>query len=287
MSSFSMHYRGDRHAIDAKALSIPLLSVTHLIGSINKDLGGDEELKVEVNAPERGSFEVEITLTGSEIANAFSNGFGLTDAVLGTLLGVFELYRFLSSHDVEQVEERDNGVEYVAEDGAQFIADGDVYLVYGNKGDEVDRHLRNAFKAMNEDEGIDGFDLEPDDEDKRAFRADRGEFPALAEGPADEEEETKVTEAIVSVYQPSLDGTRQWGVNYDGHKIQASVEDKGFLKRVRTRSIKLGNGDRLNVDLEITREWDQASQDWINKSYSILSVYDVIPAGNQSDAFAD
>lgn len=287
MSSFSMHYRGDHHHINADTLAVSLLTTSEVIALINQNVGDDESLEVKVNASKQSSFEVELTLNASEVGNAFADAFSYADSVLGALVGVLELYRFRSTHDVEEIEEGPNGRTYHAENGDQYhVEEGGTLLVVSSSDEKSRESIKRNFQALLDDGDVEGFDLEAED-DGPAFRASRDEFAQLAEGPSEEREQEKVVEAVISVYQPSLDGSRQWGVTYDGHKIQASVEDDGFLRRVQNNSIKLGNGDKLNVDLKIMQEWDPAAQDWLNQSYSIVSVYDVIPAGRQSDAFSE
>lgn len=284
-STFRMHYRGDQHRIGANTFAVSLLSTNQVIASINNRLGANRKLRVEVNTPSRGSFEVELTLSAAEVGNAFGDAFSYTDGVLGTLVAILELYRFQSTHSVEEVEEGSNTQTFHAENGDQYhIQNSRVMLVMEGGKKDINESIARNFKALEQDQEVEGFDLEAED-DGPAFRTERREFPELAQGPSQEKERVRKEDALVSVYQPSLDGSRKWGVNYDGNKIQASVKDEGFLRRVSNRGITLANGDRLDVDLRIKQKWDEASQDWINEEYSIESVYNVDKAARQRDVF--
>jgi hypothetical protein len=287
MAGFRLRYRGEQHKIDADTLAVSLLSTNKVIVALNKRLGSGRELKVEVNAPRRGSFEVELTLTAGDVLNAFGNALTYTETILSTLIGILEYYRYQSTHDIEEVEETDGGKTFRAENGDQYrVEDDGVLLIVQGGQEEINESIARNFSALQADTNVQGFDVEPEVEGP-SFTSDRSEFPELAEGPAQEEERDRVVETVVSVYQPSLDGSRKWGVNYDGNKIEAAVEDDGFLRRVSSRAISLANGDRLDVDLRIEQEWDKTSQDWVNMQYVIESVYDVQRVARQQDAFND
>lgn len=90
----------------------------------------------------------------------------------------------------------------------------------------------------------------------------------------------------VLVKKPDYLGRSQWAFQFQGHKVEASIRDKGWLGRFQSRLLDVRPGDSLKVDLaqETFYGYDGSV---IHRQYAIDQVIDVIkpPSWGQSDAF--
>jgi hypothetical protein len=90
----------------------------------------------------------------------------------------------------------------------------------------------------------------------------------------------------VLVKKPDYLGRSQWSLQFQGHKIEASIRDKEWLGRFQSRLLDVRPGDSLKVDL-VQETYYGYLGEIVHRQYAIDQVLDVIrpPAWGQSDAF--
>jgi hypothetical protein len=93
---------------------------------------------------------------------------------------------------------------------------------------------------------------------------------------------------VIQVKKPDYLGRSQWSFRYDGHKIEASIQDKEWLGKFQTRLVDVRPGDSLKVDLheQLYMGYDG---EIVHRYYLIDYVIEVIkpPLWRQSDIFED
>ena len=69
----------------------------------------------------------------------------------------------------------------------------------------------------------------------------------------------------------------KWDFIFEGNKITASIKDENFRNFIRNGA-PCFRGDVLEVDLQINQTWDVTCNNYVNKSYQILSVLRLLKA---------
>ena len=90
--------------------------------------------------------------------------------------------------------------------------------------------------------------------------------------------------ATLIVLKPWINASkRKWSFEWNGVPVSAYVRDENFLQKVRSHQIRFGNGDALEVDIEVYEELDESRGVWISdqSSYVIRVVRQFMPVGQE------
>lgn len=155
---------------------------------------------------------------------------------------------------------------------------------------EIQEHVSGTFKAVERDDAIEAFGLSPRIEDEEPLvQIPRSDFDMLVRMPdilrsEEEKRRPRTHSAILIVLKPWINASnRKWSFEWNGVPISAYVRDDKFLDQVRFHRIRFGNGDALEVDLQVHEELDEARGVWINdpSTYVIQSVRKFMPVGQE------
>jgi hypothetical protein len=292
MTRFQLLYEGERHDLDAKVLLESVGNVTALLTAINQELGDDRELRVRVAAPERGSFSIDLELIrdlATLVAEHGSDIITYTETILSLLVGLFSLREFLGSDDPEEIETTAGTTTVTRQDGDELEIDSTVWNLYTSDDDVTDLII-GTFKALSEDDHIEGFTITDPETENVRFRAERGEFDRLAGKKKEPTPETRTRlekNVQLTVVRVVFDPDRRWEFLWRGESISATLEDPGFWYRVNQGEESFRKGDRLVVDLARDQEYDPNVRDWKTKDHRVETVRDHISRNEQGDLFPD
>jgi hypothetical protein len=113
----------------------------------------------------------------------------------------------------------------------------------------------------------------------KIFYADKSEFASISSSPNYENASIKHsnTRANLIVSKPFLGGskTRKWEFIVDGTRISANVVDDKFLSNLQQGLESFRVGSTMDVLLDITKEYDDTYKTWMNKKYTVKTVYEM------------
>lgn len=290
MSSFKVLFDGDRHDIDADVLLTSVGNIASLLSGINEEVDADKDIRIKIEAPERGSFDLDINLLTevASLAMGQSDAVAYAEALVSIAVSVFDLHKFLGGEEPEALHVEGENVIVEDGDGNEMEVSQTVNNFYFGDA-SAEELLQEIFSALQEDENVDGLRLQDPETEEDRFEARREEFSRLAGEEADDERETRTNEVrdTVTIVRVVFDRDRKWQFIRDGNPISAPIDDLGFWARVESREDRFGQGDRLDVTITREQEFEPAVNDWVTKFRTITQVYEHIPADEQGNLFDD
>lgn len=276
----SVRFTGENHEVDLDALVGFLLRYSELIGEVNKRVGeSDRDIKINVSAIKRGSFIVELSIHETLRDTLFSSAaVGYMAGLVTIVSGVHSLFKWCKGKAVAKSQEdevKENLKKELRYDNPDY---GVIVSVYNEKA--IRDIVRDEFKAARKATEIDG--VEVTDGAGNVFKADREEVEAMADCETDGSEPVirKVTEeaALVVVIVGFEAGTK-WRFIYHGIPITVTMGNDALLDQVEAGT-RFGKGDLIRAKLEITQRYDKSKGAYINQSYKVVEVLELIPAAN-------
>lgn len=282
--SVTIKFDGQLHQVDLNTFTKVLLDYATVIQDCAQELSPSTSVSIRIDATEKGSLDVVFSL----VADGFSGmlavlndnqGFiASLDLVFGASIGLFELKKWLAGKKkVGAIKDNDDGTSTVGAGGSHTIVNNGTINVFTRRP-EASHAVNNLFAALDANTAIEGFEMSSNG--KTDFRADRSQFANIANSPNYEndlvEHETK--RCIVNVIKPCLvqQKNKPWRVFFENvTEVTAIVADEDFLENLHQYSFTIGT--RMDVELEIIKEFDPDVNTFVNKKYTITKVHDVIP----------
>lgn len=87
-----------------------------------------------------------------------------------------------------------------------------------------------------------------------------------------EEKRSRIVTATLTLRSPVFEGRSKWKFNYDGTRIDASINDDAFRRQVESGLEQFAAGDRLEVSLSINEEYNRQIADYERKGFSVVQV---------------
>ena len=285
---FSISYDGgqvSKGRIDINELAPSLLSLNDLVQRINKLINPkDATIKLEAVATREGSFLIDLDLSQTILgqAGALLSGASLSDVkdiidiifgenssnLVAKGIGLFALYKWLSSRSIEKVEKNDENATFTATDGSTIIVDNRVFVCANDSA--VVKSLLGMAKPLT-----------------------NGTCDTMkVAGPALPKTGIAITESDVEAFkkalesQDSIELTRQeynktfqisnasftdgkWRLKSGDESIFVTIADQGFAKRVAEGEIEFGSKDTLVCKVEAV---EYQKGDRVTTEYTILEV---------------
>ena len=258
-ADWTMSYRGDAFAdntMDALRLSLALRSVHSLVSQSNNLVNGNSAVaSIRISAPKAGSFEVELLLTVTAIADVlradfFSSAIQIGELLLGSakgigVLGVFQRLggRIFSvtneSPESVTVEAGETGLDIPLElfricnnSGVQMAIRGIVDPLRGTEIPELVIQQGNGTSLS-----INAADIDP------SYWSNTDPDPG---------EVIRVPRQALTIVAPNLDNpTAKWRLSDGSNTNWYSILDEEFVRQVRDGVERFGTGDSLVCDVTI------------------------------------
>ena len=285
-NSLIIKFEGDKHQIDANTLVNTLIHYSALINQINNIYGeGHEKINIQVNAIEKGSFIIDISVIKSIAESVFSTTKSAVSYAAGIIKissTVFDLYkRFKGKRASEE-----QIVIHVA--GNLHLDKKTITNIYNDTA--VRQAISKSIETAENDENIDGINIYTKD-GKYQSSISRSEFPELINTDIDDEvdaQHTKketINDAILHIITLSFDDKTKWRFIYNGVKLPLmSMKDSG-LKAEIDKGRAFAKGDAIKVTLEITQKFNTDFNAWENIRYKIREVHSHIQRPRQAHLF--
>lgn len=274
-NTIQIKFQGESHQIDANTLINTLIHYNAVLMQINNEYGqGAQKINLVVNAIEKGSFVIDLSVVESMIKSLFSSKSVEYIAGLVTIFGgVLGAYKTLKGRPAKSKEDKAS------------IEVGDVSIeirntiinVYNDCGTR--EAISKAFKTASEDENVEGLIVSSKGND--LLKADKSEFAELIYDDFESETETpegkdEIDEnARLTIVKLSFERGARWEFIYNGFKIAMNVKDDALMDII-DKGARFGKGDSIRVTLKIIKKYNQEYNVMMNHSYKIIEFHEHI-----------
>jgi len=280
-SAFEFKYDGDNF-IDLNTL---ITSQFHFLATFNelqKELYPDASVKIKVGAFKEGSFILELLSETTWIENLFSNdNVEVAAKVLGGFGSILTIRKLLKGKKAEKVEEKNGNVEVTIGDGNTITVSNAVFNIYQNST-VVNKAIEKNFELLNNDTEIEGIKITEvkGNARKDILNVERTSFEDVSKPneylDRSQTENTLFNERVF-IKKPNLYPQKnrvwKWEFLHRGRDIKAKIIDKEFLRDINN-GLRVGQGDRLIVDLRVYYKFDKRFNTWVEANrFDIIKVH--------------
>ncbi len=280
-------FEGQAHQIDANTLINVLIHYQSVISEANKMLGGgSKNIELKVNAFEKGSFIIDVSMVESVIKQIFSKDTIGYLADLGAVVGgVYAAYKTLKGRPAKTREEQES-IKINVYTGDKFVINQNIVKVYNQP--VVREAVSKSIETADSDANVDGFVVDSGNECPVVF--DKKDFKEYIYDDFDSEKEdipmecVEVVEAVLTIIALNFEPGSRWQFIYNGFKIQMIVKDDALMRKI-DEGERFGKGDAVRVKMKIVKRYNPVYNAYENKSYKIVEFLEHILAPSQKRMF--
>ena len=280
-------FEGQAHQIDANTLINVLIHYQSVISEANKVLGGgSKNIELKVNAFEKGSFIIDVSMVESAIKQIFSKDTIGYLADLGAVVGgVYAAYKKLKGKPAKTKEELES-IKINIYKGDKLVINQNIVKVYNQP--VVREAVSKSIETADADANVEGFVVDSGNEHPVVF--DKKDFKKYIYDDFDSEKEDmpteciEVVEAILTIIALNFEPGSRWQFIYNGFKIQMIVKDDALMKKI-DEGERFGKGDAIRVKMKIVKRYNPIYNAYENKSYKIVEFLEHILAPSQKRMF--
>ena len=274
-NSIQIKFEGESHQIDANTLINTLIHYNSVLMLINDEYGqGSQKINLVVNAIEKGSFVIDLSVMESIIKSIFSNKSVEYIANLITIFGgVLGAHKVLKGKPAK--EEADKLAIKI--DCSNVEINNVIVNVYNDS--RTRDAISKAFKTASEDENVEGVVISSSK--KEIVKVDKSEFADLIYEDFDSEDEVPEAKdeidenAKLTIIKMSFEKGAKWEFLYNGFKIKINVKDDALMDIIN-KGARFGKGDAIKVTLKIIKKYDSEYNAMVNHSYKIIAFHEHI-----------
>lgn len=265
VTSMQLKFDGQSHSVDANTLVNSLIHYQNIVNEVNKQYGGGaKDISIKVNAIEKGSFVIDLSVVQSVVQQIFNSADGVEYVanVVAISGGVYALYRKLCGKP--------------ANNDGSIIINGDASInnttinVYNQPA--VREAISKTIEEADADPNVDGFSVYSGSEKTAEFK--RSDFKDYIyddfENEADIPDENIIEhDASLVIVGLNFEKGANWQFMYNGFKINIRVKDSALMTKI-DEGERFGKGDSIRVRLRIVQHYNKNYGAYENKSYKIV-----------------
>ena len=278
-------FDGQTHQIDANTLINVLIHYQTVISASNKELsGGSKSVELKVNALEKGSFIVDVSVIES-IKGLFSaNTMEYLASLSAVVGGVYAAYKCLKGKPAKSASEKES-IIIKGNDNQTTIINNSIINVYNQPA--VRESISKAIETSSEDANVEGVTFDSGSPEPTTF--ERESFKDYIYNDFDEElsipeEKIEIVDAMLTIIALNFESGSRWQFLYNGFKIQMIVKDDALMAQIN-EGARFGKGDAIRVKLRIIKRYNPVFNAYENKSYRIVEFKEHIIAPTAQSLF--
>ena len=275
-------FDGQTHQIDANTLINVLIHYQTVISASNKELsGGSKSVELKVNALEKGSFIVDVSVIES-IKGLFSaNTMEYLASLSAVVGGVYAAYKCLKGKPAKSASEKES-IIIKGNDNQTTIINNSIINVYNQPA--VRESISKAIETSSEDANVEGVTFDSGSPEPTTF--ERESFKDYIYNDFDEElsipeEKIEIVDAMLTIIALNFESGSRWQFLFNGFKIQMIVKDDALMKKI-DEGERFGKGDAIHVKMKILKKYNPVYKGYENKSYKIIEFIEHIEAPSQT-----
>lgn len=257
-----------------------------------KELYPDASVKIKVGAFKEGSFILELLSETTWLENLFSNDYvEVAGEVLAGFAIILKLRKLLKGKKAKEIKENKNGtVEITISDGSKVTIKDSVFNIYQNST-VVNKAIEKNFELLERDTEIEGIKITEvkGKVKKEILDVNREAFEHISKPneylDRSQTENTLFNERLF-IKKPNLFPQKNrvwiWEFIHRGRDVKAKITDKKFLKQINN-GLRVGQGDRLIVDLKVYYKFDKRFRTWIEANkFDVIKVHNFEERTNET-----
>lgn len=276
-----LKFEGQTHSIDANTLVNVLVHYQAVVTEANRQFGGGaREVSIQVNAIEKGSFIIDISVVQGIVQQLFSKDTVEYLAELVSIVGgVYALYKMFKGRPVKSKEDI-----RAAEKAVGMTVNGNVKVnvkinnitnVYNQP--PVREAISKSVETADADPNVEGFTIS-EDKDTPATTFKRDEFKDYIYNDFDTEDDIPDERmfdetATLTIVGLNFERGSRWQFMYKGFKINIIVKDDALMNKI-DEGERFGKGDAIRVKLRIVQRYNKDYKAYENKSFKIVEFYE-------------
>lgn len=277
-------FNGDTGQIDANTLISALGHYQFIMEAANKEMGGAKIVELKVNAIEKGSFIIDVSVVENFIQNLFSKeGVEYAAGITAIVGGVYNAYKILRGKAAKSKEQKES---IRIKGNNNVLINQSIVNVYNQV--PVREAISKTIEAANKDESVDGLTIENSGSEVTIPRED---FTELIHSRFDTEDmlppdKVEMEETRLTIVSMSFESGYQWQFMFKGFKIPIRIKE-GPLMELIDKGARFGKGDSIEVVLEIVQRYNPNYKAYENVRYKIKEFKKHIPCPKDGDLFPD
>ena len=275
-------FNGQTGQIDANTLIVALGHYQYIMEAANKEMGGAKTVELKVNALEKGSFIIDVSVVENFVKSLFSSdGIAYAAGIVAIVEGVYHAYKKLKGKPAKTEEQKES---ICVKGNNNVVIKQSIVNVYNTVS--VREAISKTLEAAEKDENVDGLTIVGDNTN---VSIPRNEFKDLIHSSFDTHDmlppdRVKEEKAILSIISMSFESGYQWQFMFKGFKIPIKIKE-GPLMAIIDNGARFGKGDSLEVVFEIIQRYNPAYKAYENVRYRIKEFIRHIPTPGTGDLF--
>ncbi len=281
-------FEGQEHQIDANTLINVLIHYQTVITEANKELsGGAMTIELRVNAIEKGSFIIDVSVVESLLKQVFSkDSIEYLAALAAVIGGVYKAYKKLKGKPADNEEEKAAISIEDKKNKSTIIINKTIVNVYNQRSTR--EAISKSIEASDADPTVTGLSVNVDDK-LTPITFKKEEFHDYIYSDFDSEtlmpdEQTEVVETVLTIIGLNFELGSRWQFMFNGFKIPMIVKDGALMQKI-DEGERFGKGDAIRVKLKIVKRYNHQYKAYENKSYKIVEFMEHILAPSQKELF--
>lgn len=281
-------FEGQEHQIDANTLINVLIHYQTVITEANKELsGGAMTIELRVNAIEKGSFIIDVSVVESLLKQVFSkDSIEYLAALAAVIGGVYKAYKKLKGKPADNEEEKAAISIEDKKSKSTIIINKTIVNVYNQRSTR--EAISKSIEASDADPTVTGLSVNVDDK-LTPITFKKEEFHDYIYSDFDSEtlmpdEQTEVVETVLTIIGLNFELGSRWQFMFNGFKIPMIVKDGALMQKI-DEGERFGKGDAIRVKLKIVKRYNHQYKAYENKSYKIVEFMEHILAPSQKKLF--
>ena len=253
-----------------------------MVNEANRELsGGSKNIELKINAIEKGSFVIDVSVVESTIKHIFS-GESLTylASLYAVVDGTHKLYKWFKGKPIKTEQDKESAKTVIG--NAEYNVTINVY-----NQQPVREAISKSIETANEDANVEGFSVDCGEKEPTVF--EKKDFKDYIYTDFDEEnkipnEQEEIVDAVLTIIALNFEAGSRWQFIYNGFKIQMIVKDDALMKKI-DEGERFGKGDAIKVKMKIVKRYNPLYKAYENKSYKIVEFVEHIEAPKQPNIF--
>lgn len=278
-----LKFEGQTSSIDAGTLINVLMQYQSVAQEANLIYsGGAQEIKIQVNAIEKGSFIIDLEIVQNVIQQLFSKAsVEYIVALTGIITFSYKAYKKLKGKPIKTEDDKKKI--------SGLSVNGDINVNINVYNSRTTREaISKSIQAADDDASVDGFCVK-DKEENVIVTFSRDEFKEYKYDDFDTEEDVPEerivdSEATLIIVGLNFEKGARWQFMYDGFKIPIIVKDDALMRKI-DEGERFGKGDSIRVKLRKIQKYNKEYRAYENKSYKIIEFYEHIIPPQQTELF--
>jgi len=286
--SMQIKFEGQEHQIDANTLINVLIHYQTVITEANKELsGGAMTIELRVNAIEKGSFIIDVSVVESLLKQVLSkDSIEYLAALAAVIGGVYKAYKKLKGKPADNEEEKAAISIEDKKSKSTIIINKTIVNVYNQRSTR--EAISKSIEASDADPTVTGLSVNVDDK-LTPITFKKEEFHDYIYSDFDSEalmpdEQTEVVETVLTIIGLNFELGSRWQFMFNGFKIPMIVKDGALMQKI-DEGERFGKGDAIRVKLKIVKRYNHQYKAYENKSYKIVEFMEHLLAPSQKELF--